>query len=36
MTTEDDDVPAVYLLYVVGALAVIAIVTLGLCFVFLP
>jgi hypothetical protein len=35
MKTEDEDVPAVYLLYIAAGLAVIAIIALGLCFMIL-
>jgi hypothetical protein len=35
MPTEEDDIPVVYLFYVVVGLAVIAIIALGLCFMLL-
>jgi hypothetical protein len=31
MPTEDEDIPGIYLLYVVAVLVVIVIITLGLC-----
>jgi hypothetical protein len=36
MPNEDDDIPVIYLFYVVAGLAVIAIIALGLCFMLLP